>query len=122
MIKIAIPSRGDFVDEHFGHCESFTIFTVDDDKAIVGQSTLSPPSDCGCKSNLIPTLVEGGVSVMLAGGMGQGAAIRLGESGIQVVRGASGPLRSALRDWLDGRMQDNREDCHSHGDHGCGGH
>jgi predicted Fe-Mo cluster-binding NifX family protein len=122
LTKIAIPSRGGFVDEHFGHCESITIFTVDDDKAIVSESTLSPPSACGCKSNLIPILVESGVSVMLAGGMGQGAANRLGESGIQVVRGAAGPLRAALRDWLDGRMQDDGEVCHSHGDHACGDH
>ena len=85
-------------------------------------STFSPPPACGCKSNLIPTLVADGVTVMLAGGMGQGAASLLGESGIELVRGASGPVRAVVRDWLDGRMQDNLEVCHTHGDHGCEGH
>jgi len=29
-MKIALPSKGNQVDGHFGHCEHFTVFTVDD--------------------------------------------------------------------------------------------
>lgn len=37
MIKLAVPTRAGQVDEHFGHCESFTIYAIDDTKAVVGQ-------------------------------------------------------------------------------------
>jgi predicted Fe-Mo cluster-binding NifX family protein len=32
-MKIAIPTAGKHVDEHFGHARTFTIFTLDNDKA-----------------------------------------------------------------------------------------
>jgi predicted Fe-Mo cluster-binding NifX family protein len=41
-MKIALPSRGNLVDSHFGHCEYFTIFTVDDNsKQILSQENHS---------------------------------------------------------------------------------
>ncbi|MDR3437280.1 NifB/NifX family molybdenum-iron cluster-binding protein [Telmatospirillum sp.] len=122
MIKVAVPSRGNLVDQHFGHCESFTIFTVDDQKDISEDSRLTPPPDCGCKSDVVTTLVDMGVTVLIAGGMGQGAVAYLNESGIRVIRGASGPVLEAVRAWLDGRLHDNDEVCHAHGEAGCPGH
>jgi len=122
MIKVAVPSRGDLVDEHFGHCESFSIFTVNDNKEITEEPRLTPPPACGCKSNLIPTLVGMGVSVLVAGGMGQGAVTFLNQQGIKVVRGATGHTKDAVRAWLDGRLQDNDEVCHAHGSDGCQEH
>lgn len=122
MIKVAVPSRGNMVDEHFGHCESFTIFTVNDNKDIAEESRLTPPPACGCKSNLISTLVEMGITVLVAGGMGQGAVTYLNENGITVVRGAAGPVQGAVRAWLDGKLKDSAEICHAHGSEGCAGH
>ena len=54
-------------------------------------------------------MVETGVSVMTAGGMGQGAAPILGENGIKAVRGAAGPGREAVCGRLDGRTPDSLE-------------
>jgi len=115
MLTIAVPSRNGMVDEHFGHCEAFTIFTVDESRAIAGEERFTPPPACGCKSNLIPTLVDMGVSVLVAGNMGEGAVMRLGQSGIKVIRGASGSVRDAVQAWLDGRLRDRQELCHAHG-------
>ena len=33
-MKIAVPTRENVVDDHFGHCAYYTLFTVDDDKNI----------------------------------------------------------------------------------------
>lgn len=122
MIKIAIPSRGDMVDEHFGHCEAFTVFTVDPGKGIVEQIKLTPPPACGCKSNLVTTLADMGVTVMIAGGMGEGAVRLLHEQGIATFRGVSGPTRQAVMAWLEGRLADRGAVCHEHGGEGCGSH
>lgn len=32
MVKIAIPTRDNMVNDHFGHCDHYTVFTIDDDK------------------------------------------------------------------------------------------
>ena len=64
-MKIALPSNGTEVDEHFGHCQCFTIFEVDDENKIVSEDTVTPPPGCGCKSSIIPQLAGMGVSVML---------------------------------------------------------
>lgn len=118
MFKIAVPTKGGSVDEHFGHCEAFTIYTVDGDRRIVGEESFTPPPQCGCKSNLVGTLKDMGVSMLVAGNMGQGAVMKLGQAGIGVVRGAAGPAREAVQAWLEGRLQDRREVCQAHG-HDC---
>jgi len=103
MLKLAVPTRAGEVDEHFGHCESFTIYSIDDNKAVIGQERFTPPPSCGCKSNLIPTLVEMGVKVLVAGNMGQGAVTRLGAAGIQVFPRAKGDVAEAVQAWLTAR-------------------
>ena len=34
MEKIALPTRNGAVDDHFGHCECYTIFTLDADRRL----------------------------------------------------------------------------------------
>lgn len=117
-MKIALPTRQDVIDNHFGHCEYYTIFTVDSDaKKIIGQETLSAPAGCGCKSNIASTLSDMGVKVMLAGNMGEGAVRVLGNSGIEVLRGCSGDVREVAQSWIDGSLADSGDSCHDHDCH-----
>ncbi len=117
-MKIALPSVENQVDGHFGHCQFFTIFTVDEGGSIVGEERLAPPAGCGCKSNVVPQLAEMGVSVMLAGSMGGGAVNLLERHGIRVVRGCSGGLREVTEAFLAGSVNDSGEGCTAHG-HEC---
>lgn len=121
MRIVAIPTRAGMVDEHFGHCESFSIFTVSDAGEIVEQTQFTPPPQCGCKSNLVGTLAGMGAKNLIAGNMGEGAVMKLRQGGFTVVRGASGPVREALQAWLDGKLQDRQELCMAH-DHECQNH
>ncbi len=118
MTKIAIPSRDGQVDEHFGHCGYFTVLTVAEDKTIAAEETFAPPAQCGCRSNLVGDLQAMGVTTLIAGNMGQGAVMKLRQSGINVVRGACGPVREAALAWLGGRLADRDELCQAHG-HDC---
>lgn len=118
-MKIALPSRQNMIDDHFGHCEYFTVFTVDTDKhEILQQETIASPEGCGCKSNIAYVLAEKGVSLMLAGNMGEGAVNVLSRSGIEVLRGCSGDVRSVATAWLNGSLTDSGDSCHQH-EHGC---
>lgn len=118
-MKIALPSRGNQIDDHFGHCEYFTVFTVDTDKKeIIDSQDVPSPAGCGCKSNIAATLSDMGVKVMLAGNMGEGAVRVLNSSGIEVLRGCSGDVKATALKWLEGSLKDSGDSCHAH-EHGC---
>lgn len=120
-MKIAIPTRNNIVDDHFGHCEYYTIFTVDKGNTILDKETYEAPQGCGCKSDISSILKEKGVEVMLAGNMGQGAVNKIHAEGIQVVRGCSGTVINVATSYLKGFIIDsglicshNSQDGHSH--------
>ncbi len=119
-MKIALPSRQNMIDDHFGHCEAFTIFTIDENKEIVSKEMLPSPAGCGCKSNIAQTLSEMDVSLMLAGNMGEGAVRVLDFSGIEVIRGCSGDVNDVVAKWLSGTLTDSGVGCDAHGEgHSC---
>jgi predicted Fe-Mo cluster-binding NifX family protein len=118
FMKIALPSRQNQIDEHFGHCEHFTVFTIDGQKKITAEEKIASPAGCGCKSNIAVTLAEKGVKLMLAGNMGQGAVNVLNSNGIDVLRGCSGDVKSVAESWLAGNLEDNGIACAQH-EHGC---
>ncbi len=118
-MKIALPSRQNLIDDHFGHCEYFTVFTIDNNnKEIIAHETITSPAGCGCKSNIAQTLSEMGVKMMLAGNMGDGAVRVLSNSGIEVIRGCSGDVKAVALKWLNGSLIDSGDSCHEH-EHGC---
>lgn len=121
-MKIAVPTRGNHVDEHFGHCEFYTIYTVENGQ-VVKKENLGSPQGCGCKSNIAADLREMNVSLMLAGGIGAGAINVLAAHGIEVVRGCSGNIDDVVNLYLKGELTDSGESCahHEHHHHG-GGH
>lgn len=117
-MKIAVPTRGNVVDDHFGHCESYTVFNIDENKKIIGAEMLPSPQGCGCKSNIASVLRQKGVSVMLAGNMGNGALNVLNSHEIDVYRGCSGDVRQLTEAFLQGKIGDSGQGCHQHETHG----
>jgi len=116
-MKIALPTNGDMIDSHFGHCEFFTVFTVTESD-ITHQETVASPAGCGCKSNIASVLADMGVTLMLAGNMGDGAVNVLKQSGIDVVRGCEGNVKEVVTAWLSGSVTDSGSSCHEH-EHEC---
>jgi len=111
-MKIALPSKKNRIDNHFGHCEYFTVFTVNDNNEIIAEDTVPSPEGCGCKSNIAQTLSLIGVNIMLAGNMGEGAVKVLSSHGIKVVRGCSGEINTVINNYLDGKLIDSGIMCH----------
>ncbi len=118
MIKIAVPTtQANTVDSHFGHCEFYTLFAINDQKAVIGTEILPSPAGCGCKSNIASVLQEKGVSLLLAGNMGQGAVNVITSHGIEVIRGCNGKINDVVADYLKGNIGDSGETCsHNHDD------
>lgn len=119
-MKIAIPTRNKMVDDHFGHCEAYSIFTIGENNTIENTEIFPSPQGCGCKSNIASVLREKGVTVLLAGNMGDGALNVLNSQGIKVYRGCSGYASDVSESFLKGTIKDSGEGCHHHDEHGEG--
>ena len=118
--KIVLPTRDGVIDDHFGHCEFYTIVTVNEDNQIVNTETTPSPQGCGCKSNIAQNFEEDGISVLLAGNVGPGALQKLSEHGIKVVRGCSGPVMEVAQAYLTGALKDVETDYLGHAEkHRC---
>ena len=117
-MKIAVPTRGGVVDNHFGHCDHYTIFTVNDGEVKM-KEILPSPQGCGCNSGVVFVLRQKGVQVMLAGNIGEGAKNVLESNEIKVIRGCSGDIDKLVSDYLAGNVVDNGEICNHHD---CGNH
>lgn len=116
IMKIAVPTKQDNqIDNHFGHCEFYTIFDISDNNKIMTKTMLESPQGCGCKSNIANDLTKMNVSIMLAGGIGHGALNKLASQNIQVVRNCKGDVQQLVEDYLAGNIQDAGSNCAAHG-------
>jgi predicted Fe-Mo cluster-binding NifX family protein len=122
-MKIAVPvTQNNQIDDHFGHCEFYSVFTISENNEIENVSVLKSEQGCGCKSNIAVILAADGVTKMLAGGIGGGAINVLNGAGIEVIRGCSGNASDAVGKYLAGLIKDNGQVCEQHEHHKDGDH
>ncbi len=87
-MRIAIPLAQGKLSLHFGHCDQFAIFDIDDNiKKVINRKDAIPPAH---EPGVLPRwLHENNVSVIIASGMGQRAQQLFAQNDIKVVVGAS---------------------------------
>jgi len=110
-MKIAVASEGKMVTGHFGHCESFIIFNVENNKIVKNESVANPGHRPGFLPNFLNDL---GVNVIISGGMGGGAVEIFNEKGIEVIVGAVGDAEEAVNTYLQGSLKSTGSVCHEH--------
>lgn len=111
MMKIAVACEGKMVSQHFGHCEGFRIFTVQEGKATGNEFVMNPGHRPGFLPNFLNEL---GVNVIIAGGMGAGAIEIFNEKSIEVITGAGGDTETILNLYLEGKLESTGSVCHEH--------
>lgn len=122
-MKIALPvKKNNKIDDHFGHCEFYQVYSLSENNEITDIQTIKSEQGCGCKSNIASTLAGLGVGVMLAGGIGGGAINVLNNHGIKVIRGCQGMAEEAVKNYLSGKITDSGENCRQHEHHHDHGH
>ncbi len=110
-MKIAVPVVNGNLCMHFGHCEQFMIFNVDqDNKKIEGNESVTPPAH---EPGVLPKwLAEKGVNLVLAGGMGSRAVNLFNERGVNVITGApAGSAQIAVEQFLNGTLVTGSNTC-----------
>ena len=117
MKKIAVAGENGKVTEHFGHCENFIIFDVENN-SIIKEETIPNP---GHRPGFLPNFLNDmGVKVIISGGMGSGAVEIFNEKGIEVITGAKGDARSVVEQYLQGALRSTGSVCHEHQQDECG--
>ena len=110
-MKIAIASEGNNVTGHFGHCEGFALYVVENNQIISKEFIPNP----GHRPGFLPNFLnEKGVNVIISGGMGGGAVDIFNEKGIEVIVGASGDAETAANNYLQGKLKSTGSVCHEH--------
>ena len=110
-MKIAVASDGSMVSGHFGHCEGFTMYDVENNQ-VSNKTFVANP---GHKPGYLPVfLKEQNADVIIAGGMGETAQVLFEENGIEVVVGAQGPIDDIVKQFADGLLKSTGSVCREH--------
>lgn len=110
-MKIAVASEDKLVSGHFGHCEGFTIYDVNDNKILDKKFVPNP----GHKPGFLPVfLKEQKADIIISGGMGAHAQELFNENGIEVVVGAQGASDDIVHRYLKGELKSTGSVCTEH--------
>lgn len=95
-MKIAIPTMGAGGLDcersgHFGHCDCFTVVTVEDGKIVATDIVDNPPHEEGGCLRPVGILANAGIDAIVAAGMGMRPMMGLAEAGITVLYDAETP-------------------------------
>ena len=110
-MKIAIPLAGGKLATHFGHCEVFALFDINEDaKSIIKKEEVVPPPH---EPGLLPRwLKEKNVDMIIAGGMGQRAVNLFTENMIKVIVGAENNMpENLVNDYLNDSLKTSSNAC-----------
>jgi len=122
-MKIAVTCENNEVFQHFGHTPEFAVFSVEEGKVASKRILSCGESGHGALAGL---LKEGGVELLICGGIGGGAQMALAEAGVRLIGGAAGNVDEVVAAFLKGELSVNPDfQCHHHdhdGEHGCGEH
>ena len=108
-MKVAIPISNNQISSHFGHCEAFAFFTVENG-IVTREETLEPPvHEPGSHPRF---LHEQGCSVVISGGMGTRAQELMHANGIETIVGVPQlPLNEIISCYLEGKLESGSNRC-----------
>jgi ATP-binding protein involved in chromosome partitioning len=107
--KVAIPVAEGRLCNHFGHCQQFAVFQINE--GLIGNQELHtpPPHEPGVLPLWLWSL---GVNLVIAGGMGQKALSLLAAKGIKVIIGSPSQEPEALvKSFLAGSLANGPNVC-----------
>jgi predicted Fe-Mo cluster-binding NifX family protein len=110
-MRVAIPLAQGKLSLHFGHCDQFAIFDIDDNiKKVINREEATPPAHA---PGVLPKwLHQNNVSVIIAGGMGQRAQQLFAQNHIKVVIGASaGSPEELVSAYLENKLETGNNIC-----------
>ncbi|CEK38195.1 NifB/NifX family molybdenum-iron cluster-binding protein [Paraclostridium sordellii] len=118
-MKIAVACERNIVSEHFGHCEGFDIYEVEN-KNILKKEYIQNP---GHRPGYLPVfLKELNIDIIISGGMGSTAQELFRQNNIEVIVGTLGLSDEVVQKYINGEITSTGSICteHAHERH-CNG-
>lgn len=110
-MKIAIAADGKIVSGHFGHCEGFEMYEVEDGKVLNNEFVKNP----GHRPGFLPVfLKDNNVDIIISGGMGGSAQELFNENKIETIVGVEGNCDDIIKDYMAGKLKSTGEFCEGH--------
>lgn len=118
-MRIAIAKEGNAVSGHFGHCEGFEVFDVENEAVLSREYIVNP----GHRPGFLPVyLSERRINVIIAGGMGETAQDLFKDNKIDVFVGVEGQIEAVIKQFMDGKLISSNSVCSEHAHEGhCNG-
>lgn len=121
-MKVAATYANGEIFQHFGHTQQFKVYDIENGAVASAEIVGSNGAGHGALAGL---LAQGGVNVLICGGIGSGAINALGQAGIEVYAGAAGSADAAIDAFLAGTLPKAGESTcrepHAHA-HNCSHH
>lgn len=116
-MKVALACEKGFVSEHFGHSETFEIYTLENKTTTFLESLKSPKHEHG---SLPAFLKNAHVDIVICGGIGQGAVQLMVGQGMDVISGAKGSIEEIIEQFANDELVSKDVQCNGHNhDHEC---
>jgi predicted Fe-Mo cluster-binding NifX family protein len=118
---IAVPSENPGgldagLGAHFGHCDLYTLVTLDDGRIAEVKVIPNVPHEQGGCMAPVQLLAGNGVKAMIAGGMGMRPLMGFNQMGIEVyISNGARTVGEAINAMLSGRLSQFQQE------HTCGG-
>ena len=113
-MRVALAVDNNMITQHFGHCEYFIVYDVEN-KEIKGSEIIkNPPHQ---KGYLPKFLKQHNIEVVITGNIGQMAVKNLCGIGIECFKGVKGKLVDVINSYLAGTLISNDEVCTQHMHH-----
>ena len=126
LVAVTYDNSTGEIFQHFGHTETFKIYQIENNEIKSSEVLGTNGSGHGALAGL---LREGGVDVLICGGIGGGAQQALAEAGIKLYGGVAGKADAAVEALIAGKLEYNpnvrcshHDTEHGHGEHHCGDH
>ena len=110
-MKVALSTKNNMITNHFGHCDYFVVYDIDNNEIKGSSLVKNPPHQKG----LLPQfLKEQGVDVVIAGGIGKMAVDLLNQLGIECFLGVEGETSEVIQKYLAGKLISSGKPCTDH--------
>ncbi len=117
-MKIAVTSQNrKSITEHAGRCRKFQLFEIEEGRIISKELVELPKEQSFHESSPHEPHPLDVVDVLISGGMGNGMIRRLGNKGITGVITSLSDPETAVKLYLEGKLQSEEPHQHSRHDH-----
>lgn len=116
VLKVGFPTNDEInVEEHFGHCKKFVVYSIKEGE-ITQKDILESPEHA---PGVFPKFIKANnINVVITGGMGQRAIDLIKANGGQVILGARGKILEVLNLYLEGTLYSKGAACSHHHEEG----